>query len=108
MFGVRIHWGMLPFLQVPIIADWHVSLGGKGWRAADKSAKTEKVAGVCGCGKPEDGMRTDAENETAVFESKALLLVNDWESRAAFFPKDKRLITEGANFRAPRTCETLG
>jgi hypothetical protein len=99
---------MLPFLQLPIIADWRVSLGGKGWRAAGKSAKTEKVAGVCGCGKPEDVMRALAENQTAAFESKALLHVDDLESSTAFFPKDKRLITEVANFRAPGACETLG
>jgi hypothetical protein len=99
---------MLRFLQVPIIADWRVSLGGKGWHSADKSAKTEKVAGVCGCGKPEDVMRTGAENETAVFESKALLRLDDLESRAVFFPKVKLLITEGSIFFAPRTCETLG
>jgi hypothetical protein len=85
-----------------------VSLGGKGWRSADKSAKTEKVAGVCGCGKPEDVVSTGADNETAVLESKALLYLDGLERRAAFFPKDKFLITEGSNFRAPRTCETLG
>ncbi len=53
-------------------------------------------------------MRIGAEIETAVSESKALLRLDDLESRAVFFPKDKLLITEGANFRAPRTCETLG
>ncbi len=53
-------------------------------------------------------MRTGAENETAVFESKALLRLDDLESRAVFFPKVKLLITEGSIFFAPRTCETLG
>jgi hypothetical protein len=99
---------MISSCQLPIIADRAMGLPGNLWPSSRKSGKTEKAAGVFGCGKSEDVLRIDAEMGMALTESKAFPQSAQFAGWIAVYHEPKLLINRTSFYSRSRARLTLG